>query len=61
MAVAILIHDYDFIGRTGNNIGHVPKENGKYFEIVKIDPGEALTLEEHLRGAEVVHSPQCSE
>lgn len=49
MAVAILVQDYDFIDNSGRNLGYIPKENGKYFEILKIDPGEALTLEEVTR------------
>ena len=57
MAVAILIDDYDFIGNAGKNLGYIPKENGKYFEIVKIDPGEALTPEEDLIHAPLVHNP----
>mgnify|MGYP000911157574 CR=1 FL=1 len=57
MAVAILTQDYDFIGNTGRNIGYIPVENGKYFEILKIDPGEALMLEKILVNAKAVHNP----
>ena len=53
MAVAILTQDYSFIGDPGRNIGYLPKKNGKYFEILKIDLGEALETEEN----EDIHKP----
>ena len=57
MAVAILSHDYDFIGNTGRNIGYIPSENGEYFEIFKIDPGAALELEEDIKYAPKIQNP----
>lgn len=55
LAVAFLIHDYDCIGNSGNNMGYVIKE--KYAEIVKIDPGEALSFAEDMSGAKELENP----
>ena len=57
VAVSILIHDYDFIGNSGKNIGCIPSEDGEYFEILKIDPGESLSFAEDMSGVKSLHNP----
>ena len=37
-AVATSLYDFDFVGKSGGNIGYVKSEE----EIIKIDAGEAL-------------------
>mgnify|MGYP000928110243 CR=1 FL=1 len=49
LAIAILLHDYDCIGNSGANMGYVIKDD--HAEIVKIDPGEALSFAEDMSGA----------
>ena len=41
----------------GANIGYIPSEDGKHFEILKIDPREALTLVEDIRGTQSIQNP----
>mgnify|MGYP000961299845 CR=1 FL=1 len=49
LAIAILLHDYDCIGNSGANMGYVIKDD--HAEIVKIDPGEALSFAKDMSGA----------
>lgn len=45
LAVAALINDFDVIGKQGENVGfqiNTDSEGRKYYEMIKIDPGEAF-------------------
>ncbi len=55
IALAILLHDFDCIGNSGGNMGYVIKSG--YAEIVKIDPGEALSFADDMSKAEGLENP----
>ncbi len=55
IAIAILLHDFDCIGNSGGNMGYITKSG--YAEIVKIDPGEALSFADDMSKSEGLENP----
>ena len=57
IVVSILVHDYDCVGNSGGNMGYIFRSESKYAEIVKIDPGEALSFAEDMTGVPELANP----
>ena len=57
IVIGILLHDYDCVGNSGGNMGYIINHEKKCAEIVKIDPGEALSFASDMSLAESLANP----
>ena len=58
---SILLHDYDCLGNSGGNMGYIVNKEEEVAEVVKIDPGEALSFAYDMTSANVDNHPSKKE